>query len=70
MYRLRLHTLEGARAKPARMGWRGAFYAWESADTGAETSPERVIDPDRQVANILCGKQKQHISADVAYAVW
>jgi trehalose/maltose hydrolase-like predicted phosphorylase len=68
MYRFR--TLEGARAKAARMGWRGAFYAWESADTGAETAPEQVIGPDRQVIRILCGKQEQHISADVAYAVW
>ena len=68
MYRFR--TLGGARAKAARMGWRGAFYAWESADTGAETSPEQVIGPDRQVIHILCGKQEQHISADVAYAVW
>ena len=68
MYRFR--TLEGARAKAARMGWRGAFYAWESADTGAETAPEQVIGPDRQVIRILCGKQEQHISADVAYAIW
>ncbi|MGC1886032.1 MAG: glycosyl hydrolase family 65 protein, partial [Stellaceae bacterium] len=68
MYRFR--TLDGARAKAARMGWRGAFYAWESVDTGAETSPEQVIGPDRQVIHILCGKQEQHISADVAYAVW
>ena len=52
------------------MGWRGALYAWESADTGAETTPEQVIGPDRQVVDILCGKQEQHISADVAYAVW
>jgi trehalose/maltose hydrolase-like predicted phosphorylase len=68
MYRFR--TLEGARRKAAGMGWRGAFYAWESADTGAETAPEQVIGPDRQVIPILCGKQEQHISADVAYAVW
>ncbi len=66
----RFHTLEGARAKAARMGWRGALYAWESADTGVETTPEQVIGPDRQVVDILCGKQEQHISADVAYAVW
>ena len=66
----RFHTLDGARAKAARMGWRGALYAWESADTGAETTPEQVIGPDRQVVDILCGKQEQHISADVAYAVW
>ena len=52
------------------MGWRGALYAWESADTGEETTPEQVIGPDRQVIHVLCGKQEQHISADVAYAVW
>jgi trehalose/maltose hydrolase-like predicted phosphorylase len=66
----RFHTLQGARTKAAGMGWKGALYAWESADTGAETTPEQVIGPDRQVIDILCGKQEQHISADVAYAVW
>jgi len=66
----RFHSLAGARAKAAGMGWRGALYAWESAGTGAEMTPERVIGPDRKVVAVLCGKQEQHISADVAYAVW
>jgi trehalose/maltose hydrolase-like predicted phosphorylase len=68
MYRHR--TLGGARAKAKRMGWRGAMYAWESADTGAETCPEHAIGPDRRIVDILCGTQEQHITADVAYAVW
>ena len=46
------------------------MYAWESADTGAETTPEQVVDPDGQIVDILCGKQEQHITADIAYAVW
>ena len=66
----RFATLGGARAKAAAMGWRGAMYAWESADTGAETTPEHGIGPDRKVVDILCGTQEQHITADVAYAVW
>jgi trehalose/maltose hydrolase-like predicted phosphorylase len=66
----RFHTLGGARAKAAAMGWRGALYAWESAATGAEMSPEQVIGPDRKVIAVLCGRQEQHISADIAYAVW
>jgi trehalose/maltose hydrolase-like predicted phosphorylase len=66
----RFHTLDAARAKAVRLGWRGALYAWESADTGAEVSPEQVLGPDRKVIDVLCGKQEQHISADVAYAVW
>jgi trehalose/maltose hydrolase-like predicted phosphorylase len=66
----RFWTIGGARQKAARMGWRGAMYAWESADTGAEATPERVVGPDGQIVDILCGKQEQHITADVAYAVW
>ena len=66
----RFHTLDGARAKAARGGWRGALYAWELADTGAETTPEQVIGPAGTPVEVLSGKQEQHISADVAYAVW
>ena len=68
MYRFR--TIDGARQKAAHMGWRGAMYAWESADTGAEATPEQVVNPDGQIVDILCGKQEQHITADIAYAVW
>jgi trehalose/maltose hydrolase-like predicted phosphorylase len=60
MYRFR--TLNGARAKAVGMGWRGALYAWESADTGAEATPDQVIAPDRRVVDILCGRQEQHIA--------
>ena len=66
----RFHTLDAARAKAARMGWRGAMYAWESADTGAEAASEHVVGPDRRVVAVLCGTEEQHITADVAYAVW
>ena len=52
------------------MGWRGAMYPWESADTGAEATPERVVCPDGHIVEVLCGNQEQHITADVAYAVW
>ena len=66
----RYHTLAGARAKATRMGWRGAMYAWESTDTGEETTPERLIGPNGVLIQVLCGTQEQHITADVAYAVW
>src|SRR5208337_3989484 len=66
----RFHTLNGARQKAADMGWRGALYAWESTDTGLETTPTQIVGPDRRVIQVLCGTQEQHISADVAYAVW
>lgn len=66
----RYHTLPGARNKAKHLGYRGAMYAWESADTGEETTPEAVIDHNGNIVPVLCGTQEQHISADVAYAVW
>ena len=66
----RYHTLPGARAKAAAMGYKGALYAWESADTGEETTPERVVGPGGEMINILTGRMEHHISADIAYAVW
>ena len=38
-------------------------------DADAAT-PEQVIGPDRRIIDVLCGKEEQHISADIAYAVW
>src|SRR5580704_17569426 len=66
----RYHTLPGARAKADAMGYKGALYAWESADTGEETTPERVMGPAGETIEILTGRMEHHISADVAYAVW
>jgi trehalose/maltose hydrolase-like predicted phosphorylase len=66
----RFHTLPGARAKAAKLGYRGALYAWESTDTGEETTPEEVIVSEGQLVPVLCGLEEHHISADIAYAVW
>jgi trehalose/maltose hydrolase-like predicted phosphorylase len=66
----RFHTLPAARAKAAHAGYKGALYAWESADTGVETTPEHVIAADGMIVEILTGKMEHHISADIAYAVW
>lgn len=66
----RYHTLPAARAKAANLGYRGALYAWESADTGEEATPDTIVDPTGKVVPVLTGREQQHISADVAYAVW
>ena len=66
----RFHTLPAARAKARAMGYRGALFAWESADTGEEVTPRSALTPDGEVIPILTGEQEHHISADVAYAVW
>ncbi|MFD0674228.1 glycoside hydrolase family 65 protein [Cohnella sp. GCM10027633] len=68
----RVHTLDGARRKAAEYGYRGAFYAWESQDTGDDACtlfnitdvftnrPMRTYFRDKQV----------HISADAAFGIW
>lgn len=66
----RYHTLPGARRKAHEIGLAGALYAWESADTGDETTPSTVLSPDGRVIRVLTGEQEHHISADVAYACW
>jgi trehalose/maltose hydrolase-like predicted phosphorylase len=70
MLMYRFHTLPAARMKAAAMGCKGALYAWESADTGEEATPESVVGPDGTMVDVLTGKMEVHISADVAYAVW
>lgn len=68
----RVHTLAGAKRKAADYGYEGAFYAWESQETGDDACtlfnvndvftgrPMRTYFRDKQV----------HISADVAYGIW
>ncbi|MDI1427953.1 glycoside hydrolase family 65 protein [Polyangium sorediatum] len=63
-------TLDGARRKAKKLGYEGALYAWESADTGDETTPEFVRSPIGEIVPILSGLEEHHISADVAYAIW
>jgi kojibiose phosphorylase len=65
----RYHTLPGARQKAQESGYEGALFAWESADTGSETTPRWVPGPDGELVRIWCGDIEHHISADVAYAV-
>ena len=65
----RYRTLDAARAKAARLGFQGALYAWESADTGEETTPESIVLPDGTILHIVTGLQEHHIAADVAWGV-
>ena len=66
----RFHTLPAARARAKKLGYRGALYAWESADTGDDVTPPFVRFPTGEVVRVLAGDQEHHISADVAYGVW
>jgi len=67
----RYHNLPGARKKAREAGYEGAMYPWESTDTGEETTP-RWTAPDQSGnrIRIWTGDNEQHISSDIAYAVW
>ena len=61
--------LDGARRKAARYGRAGAFFAWESAGTGDEVTPDWGETADGERVRIRTGEIEEHIVADVAYAV-
>lgn len=67
----RIHTLEGAMRKARTYGYRGAFYAWESQDSGDETCGDyNLIDSDTGVPIRTYFNQKMiHSSADVVYGL-
>jgi len=68
----RYHTLDGARRKAAHSGHKGAMFAWESAATGDEVTPQwaTATDPYAETVRIWCRDREIHLSADIAYAVW
>ncbi len=74
LLRYRIRTLDGARRKAASEGpgYRGAFYAWESQDTGDEAcSYFNIGDPltGRDLRTYFRDKQV-HIDGDVVIAMW
>ena len=56
--------------KAREYGYEGALYAWESADTGDETTPQARHPARWPGHNNPYGEREHHISADIAYAVW
>ncbi|AVH74064.1 beta-phosphoglucomutase [Nostoc sp. 'Lobaria pulmonaria (5183) cyanobiont'] len=68
----RWHTLPGARRKAAHYGYKGAMFAWESADSGDEVTPRWAIGSDfyGEDVRIWCRDREIHINADIPYAVW
>jgi kojibiose phosphorylase len=60
------HTLDGARRNAHDGGFRGARYAWESADTGVETTPQWTVDGAHR---IWMGEEEIHVSSAVAFGL-
>jgi len=72
--RYRIKTLDGARrkAKTEGVGFKGAFYAWESQESGDDACTYfNIGDPftKRDLRTHFRDKQV-HISGDVAIAMW
>lgn len=74
LMRYRIKTLDGARrkAKTEGVGYRGAFYAWESQETGDDACTYfNIGDPFTGKDLRTHFRDKQiHISGDVAIAMW
>ncbi|OGI23424.1 MAG: hypothetical protein A2287_02520 [Candidatus Melainabacteria bacterium RIFOXYA12_FULL_32_12] len=66
----RYNTLPGARKNAKNEGVKGASFAWESTDSGIEEAPTEAISPFGQVINIYTSEYENHISPDIAYAIW
>jgi len=67
----RISTLDGARRKSAHYGFKGAFYAWESQDTGDDVCSDfNVIDvfTKRKIRTYFKDKQI-HINSAIVYAI-
>jgi kojibiose phosphorylase len=74
LMRYRIKTLAGARrkAKTEGVGFKGAFYAWESQETGDDACTYfNIGDPftKRDLRTHFRDKQV-HISGDIAIAMW
>jgi kojibiose phosphorylase len=66
----RYHTLQAARENARARGWRGAAYAWESADTGQDVTPAYYFTASGERKDVRTGEQEHHLNADIGIAVW
>lgn len=72
LLKYRVNTVEGAKRKAKEFGYEGAFFAWESQETGDDACtlfnvtdiftnrPQRTYFKDKQI----------HVSADIVFAMW
>ena len=72
LVKYRINTLQGAKRKAKEFGFDGAFYAWESQETGDDAcSLFNVTDVFTKRPMRTHFKDSQiHISADMVYGLW
>jgi len=65
----RAKRLDKSRELARREGYAGVKFAWESASTGDEETPELAREIDGKVSRVHTHQFEHHITADVAFAV-
>ncbi|MFW5697097.1 MAG: glycosyl hydrolase family 65 protein, partial [Fimbriimonadaceae bacterium] len=68
----RIHTLPGAQRKAKKLGFEGAYYAWQSQETGDDQCDTHVFSDPRtgEMVRSYFYDEQIHISADVVYGAW
>ncbi|MFC1667415.1 glycoside hydrolase family 65 protein, partial [Candidatus Omnitrophota bacterium] len=66
----RYNRLNKARKIAESLGYKGAMFPWESADTGEECTPAWARNFDGSIIQIRTHEMEHHISADIAYGVY
>ncbi|WP_171180845.1 glycoside hydrolase family 65 protein [Ruegeria sp. HKCCD8929] len=66
LLKYRYYTMSGAIENAKVNGFKGAQYAWESADTGVETTPKWTADGANR---IWTGEEEIHVTACVAFGI-
>jgi trehalose/maltose hydrolase-like predicted phosphorylase len=65
----RIGTLPAARRNAQDGGVDGAWFAWESAVTGEDVTPDFVIGPGGRRMEVKTGKQEIHVVSDIVLAI-
>ncbi len=66
----RYKRLKVSKKQAKEKGFKGALFAWESAESGFDQTPPWVKTPEGKVVRVVTGKYEHHITADIAYAFY
>ena len=69
LVRYRYHLLDQARKNAGSLGYEGAKYPWESADTGEEECPAWTIGYDGSLTRCHVADYEHHVTSAVAYGI-
>lgn len=69
LVRYRYHLLEQARRNALALGYQGAKYPWESADTGEEECPAWTIGYDGGLTRCYVADFEHHVTSAVSFGV-